>query len=182
MNPLSRYLIRRAERTPYTHLLHTDGSPYMMRYWLVPYGFDNPVSPWRRPLAWLLQRFDIAIRVHHICTADLDRALHDHPWSFLSVVLHGFYIEKRPIKISPCFFEHYSDDFHGTYERGAFTFRKCGSVAFRHATDRHRITDVCSGGVWTLFITGPQRQWWGFYTPKGKIYYRDYIDNKEAIK
>ena len=63
---LAAPLTRRAARTPYFHL---DG--YMMRWWLVPYKHpgssysDNcgRVSPWRRPLAWLLQQCGVAVRV-----------------------------------------------------------------------------------------------------------------------
>jgi hypothetical protein len=28
--------------------------------------------------------------------------------------------------------------------------------------------------TWTLMIYGPIRQWWGFFTPRGKVYWRDY--------
>src|SRR5665213_1948609 len=90
------WLVERAKRTPYYHL---DG--YMLRYWLVPYrtvvkrklpqrpgdygigSWDGvypemfetidgtgPVS-WRRPIAWLLQRFDIAVRIHEILRLSL---------------------------------------------------------------------------------------------------------------
>lgn len=175
MKKIVDWIIARARRTPYFHLYHADGSAYMMRYWLVPYTFEKVLTIRESPIGWLLQRFGIAVRLHHICTPDADRAMHDHPWSFLSIVLRGWYLEARPMKVSPCF--------DGPVEEARCLYRLAGSIGFRHAPDRHRVTQVSDGGVWTLFATGPQRQWWGFYTPAGKIYYRDYesVHNKEAI-
>lgn len=129
------------------HLLHADGSRYMERYWI----FSMP---------WL------SLRLHRICTADLDRHLHDHPWPFVSIVLSGSYIEVRPVTRGPAFHG-------GECELTVSTHRRAGSIALRHATDRHRIVCVI-GDVWTLIFLGPLRQWWGFYTVMGKIYWRDY--------
>ena len=153
MNALANLLIARAKRTPYWHLHHADGSLYMERYWLRPYSDD---------------RRGVAMRVHHIVTEDVDRELHNHPWDFLSVVLRGGYLEARPISVEPDFSEPDGS------ERVTLVSRKAGSVAFRRATDRHRIVAV-QPDTWTLFITGPKRQWWGFYTPRGKVHWRDYV-------
>lgn len=174
LTALTDWLINRAKRTPYFHLQHGDGSEYMARWWLVPYRHLHALAWWRNPLGWLLQQFDIAVRVHHIATADLDRALHDHPWDFISVVLRGGYLEARPRNISPCF------EGHGT-EDSFYTERCTGSIGYRRATDRHRIISV-KPNTYTLFITFKKVQWWGFYTPMGKVYYRDYasVHNKDA--
>lgn len=182
---LVNWLINRAMRTPYFHLYHEDDSLYMRRFWLVPFHTTADKEPgcyvakwWRNPLVWLLQRFDIAIRVHHICTPDLDRAMHDHPWDFVSVVLRGWYAEARPL---------YPDGFETCIpgeELRRLTYRNSGSIAYRRATDRHRITMVSEGGVWTLFITGRKRQGWGFYTAKGKVPYNEYesVHNKKPVE
>lgn len=169
---LANYLIRRAMRTPYNDLRNTDRTLYMGRYWLVPEldPEDPSMKPltWRRPLGWLLQLFGIAVRIHHIADIDRDLALHDHPWSFISVVLRGSYCETRPVRRSPCFLPEPVgvEDF-------TYNFRTTGSIAYRRATDRHRIVDV-RPDTWTLFITLKKVQWWGFYTLRGKIYYKDY--------
>lgn len=159
-------LIARAKRTPYWHL-GEDGS-YMERYWLVPYkraSVDGdaqgcgPVSPWRRPLAWILQQFGIAVRVHVIKRPDNQRHFHDHPWHFASLVLRGWYIESRPGK------------FYNKHQA-----RTAGSLAFRRASDWHRISSVpTNGGVTTLFITGPIAQRWGFLVDGKKILSTDYF-------
>lgn len=145
-------LIARAKRTPYMHLFHADGTPYMERYWLRPYSEDRQ--------GW-------AVRLHHIVTEDYDRELHDHPWDFWSLVLRGGYLEARPYGTEPDF------NAPGGCERVRFTERRAGSFAHRRATDRHRIVAV-EKDTWTLFVTGPKRQWWGFYTPTGKQHWRHF--------
>jgi hypothetical protein len=152
---VARWLIRRAMRTPYFHL---DG--YMERWWIVPYGTDigdgtGCVSWWRRPFAWLLQRFDIAIRVHHILRADNARDPHDHPWNARTVILDGCYIEER---------------------EGKLYTRIPGDTATLNFGEYHRILTVSDGGVWTLFITGRKRGTWGFLVNGEKIHYRDYTE------
>jgi len=148
-------LIERARLTPYTHLFHSDGSFYMERFWL----FQT---------RWL------SCRLHHICSHDWDPHLHDHPWDFVSVVLKGAYVERRPHSpIKPVFVTH---DFEGRREMVepyTTVARKRGSICYRRATDRHRISYVAPG-TWTLFFLRPRIQWWGFYTPAGKIHYRNY--------
>lgn len=162
MQAIADALIRRARRTPYFHLHHADGSLYMERFWLRPYKDD---------------RSGIAARVHHLVTADYDRALHDHPWDFVSIVLKGGYVEARPAGVEPSFCEEDGSELCNVHTRTA------GSIAFRRATDRHRIVYVAPD-TWTLFITGPKRQWWGFYTPKGKVHWKDFesVHNSAPIK
>lgn len=157
---LADAIIRRAQRTPYFHLYHGDGSLYMGRYWLRPYSENR--------LNW-------AARVHHIATADYDRVLHDHPWNFVSIVLRVGYTEVRPVGIEPIW--------RANGEEVTYTVdRRVGSFAYRRATDRHRIVAVLPD-TYTLFITGPKRQWWGFYTPFGKMHWREYdsVHNAEPI-
>lgn len=171
---LTRWLLERAWKTPYFHLHHADGSLYMERYWLVPFADAGTTSKegcyratWRQPLVWLLQKLDIAVRVHCIHTPDFDRHMHDHPWWFASCVLRGWYQEARPICDVPTF------DANGR-EYAFTTVRREGSWARRGVFERHRIEAVSPGGVWTLFITGPKRQSWGFFTERGWIGWKDY--------
>lgn len=162
-------LIRRAVRTPYRHLGSDDGL-YMGRWWLVPYRKEQVLSFWRRPIGWVLQRFGVAVRIHLIASADAARHLHDHPWAFVSVVLSGGYVEARPFDaLHPTFYT--SDD--GDRECLTHSCRRAGDVGFRRATDRHSIVRV-EPDTYTLFITGPDRHWWGFYTQAGKVYFKDY--------
>lgn len=131
------------------HIYGADGSLYMERFALFSFpGF--------------------AARLHHIVREDRDRHLHDHPWDFWSIMLPGgSYVEARPYDV---------DDplWIGEEEVTVETVRLPGSIAFRRATDRHKITAV-TGEVWTLFITGPYKNQWGFFTRKGKVPYRAYL-------
>lgn len=147
------------------HLYHADNSLYMGRW-----------NFFRARLMWP--------RLHHIATPDLDRHLHDHPAHFLSIVLAGSYVEARPVGIDPCW--EPASRWNGIeweadlQERVTLTTRYPGSVAFRWSTDRHRIVHV-EPGTFTLFIfLGGKRCWWGFYTPMGKIWWRDYPSVHDA--
>ncbi len=157
MREVSEALISKAMTTPYDHLKHADETLYMGRYWLREYGKDN--GP--------------AARIHHIATEDLDRHLHDHPWDFCSVVLSGGYTEIRPRWAAPNFVGDREDVFE--------VRREIGSIAFRKATDRHRIISV-EPNTYTLFITGPKVQGWGFYTETGKIPWREYESCHNGIQ
>jgi hypothetical protein len=146
------WLIARAKRTPYYHL---DG--YMNRWWLVPYRANigdgtGPVSPWRRPFAWLLQRFDIAVRIHEILSSDAGRYPHSHPWSYLPILLRGKYAEER------------FDSFGQMID---YRIYGPGSVLWRPAGSLHRLT-LIDGPVTTFFITFKKRGSWGFHV-NGKI-------------
>lgn len=128
-------LIRLAMRRPYRHI-----GDYMHRYWLVPERWGLP----------------FAIRINHIRRPDADPYLHDHPWNWRTVVLHGWYIEEA--------------------ETGEKIFRRIGDTQARRAHEHHRIDRVGDEGAWTLFITGKRAKSWGFMVgnPARKIDYRDY--------
>jgi len=155
LSRLVNFLIKMALERPYRkgHIYHTDGSLYMGRYAL----FETKY---------------LSARVHHIATEDKDVVMHDHPWWFVSIVLRGAYTEQRPTNIDPCFYGASKEDSHTTV-------RFSGSMSFRRPTDRHLIDSV-EVDTWTLFIYGPIRQWWGFFTPKGKIYWKDFSDRSRG--
>lgn len=95
---------------------------------------------------WCLTVGLFSIRVHHFYKSDDERAFHDHPWWFVTLVLKDGYTD-----ISP-----YGED-----------HLKIGSIRFRSAEHKHTVkTDP--GGSWTLVITGPNLRNWGFW-PNGKF-------------
>lgn len=95
--------------------------------------------------------------LHLFLRSDDDRALHDHPWANLSVLLRGQYVE-------------HTIDAGGIERRIVY-----GAVAWRlrlTGTLAHRI-ELFDGPCWTLFITGPRYRQWGFHCPKqGWIHWR----------
>lgn len=150
------WLIRRALRTPYTHIAATDGQgDYMRRFWLFnPYPSDSSGAK-----NW----FPISIRIHHIRRPDQDRDLHDHPWNARTFILRGGYTEIRPIEFTA---------------RGGGTAileRNAGETAALKFGEYHRITRVSPGGVWTLFVTGRYRGTWGFNVEGVKVPWREYL-------
>lgn len=147
---LAEKLLNRAIQTPYTHL-----HGYMLRWWLVPYSNTaegegcGPVS-WRRPIAKVLQFFGIAVRIHLILRSDDARAMHNHPWWFVSLMLQGDYLEYRPVYIN------------GRYCGNSSERYGAGKLIFRRANSLHRLHLFPGESALTLFITGPRRQDWGF--------------------
>jgi hypothetical protein len=100
------------------------------------------------------------VYLHHIGADDDDRALHDHPWWNVSVILEGSYWEHLPGGI--------------VIQRGA------GSVVKRRATALHRI-ELCEGcrAVWSLFLTGPTVRTWGFQCPRGWKPWYEFVDARD---
>lgn len=159
---IADYLIKRAKRTPYSHL---DG--YMERYWLVPYvdhcaGFGcYRANPRREPLIALIQRMGFAIRVHHILRQDLADHPHDHPWNARTVGLKNGYTERRR-------------EVRGVWIDYKTNVLRPGDTATINFGEFHKITHVAPGGAWTLFITGKYIGTWGFLVNGRKIPWREY--------
>lgn len=128
--------------------------PYLLRWYLIPRN-----------------RY-INIYLHKFLKDDDDRALHDHPWWFVSLMVWGGYFE------------------HSELERNTWkTFTKhrtAPSIAFRRPTDRHRIelerTPVLNKPIpcWTIVVTGPKSRAWGFWCPKGFVPWFDFVDSTDT--
>ena len=152
-----QWLAQRLPKHPDGHLWAADRGLYMGR-WVI---FNT--------------RY-LHLRLHHLATPDPDRDLHDHPNGFISLVLNGGYAEARPETVAPCF------DAATGRERVEYTWRVPGSIALRHAGDRHKIGAVAPN-TYTLFLFfGRRAQWWGYYTPRGKVYCHDYFKHASHKK
>lgn len=128
-NPTSN---ERALRRPPDFIIGGVDNPYMLRWWVIPRN------------RWF------NIYLHHILRDDDDRALHDHPWVNVSIVLKGGYFEV----MGP----------------GITKWRGRGSIVFRRPTAAHRLVVKHvdgKGDCWSLFITGPRVREWGFLCPQG---------------
>lgn len=124
-------------------LIGNPEDPYMRRWFVIP---RNPV---------------FNIYLHHFRHSDDDRALHDHPWWNVSILLHNEYTEH-------------------TINAGGVNVRKvykAGNVKFRGASSAHRV-ELHNGPCWTLFITGPRFRQWGFHCPAGWRHWKDFTDPK----
>ncbi len=104
------------------------------------------------------------IKLHWINRPDQDRDLHDHPWSFLSILLWGNYDE-----VTPAVFEKDGRWFSAQKTRRIRWFN------FKRAPAAHRISRV-SRRVVTLVINGPKTRDWGFYTADGWVRWDRYVN------
>ena len=93
--------------------------PFMIRYYPL----------FRKRPKW----FPFNIFVHKILKSDLGD-LHDHYWSYITVILAGGYVE--------------------TTEKGSYS-RKPGYIGFRRADDRHSLKLNNEKPAWTLIFVGP---------------------------
>ena len=118
---------------PADRILDPTGQPYLERYHLT-------------------HTRDRSVRYHHWLGSDHQRAMHDHPWDSVTVVLAGHLIEHTP---------HGDRDLHP------------GDVVIRHARDPHAL-ELDSDDAWTVFTTGPLTRTWGFHTATGWTHWRAY--------
>jgi hypothetical protein len=144
-------IIAFAKRTPYSHI-----GDYMERYWIIPYN-KIPFLP--------------SARIHHIKRSDDDRAFHDHPWWYLTIILRGGYWEVTPLMDLSKKTEHWY------FKR---TWRGPGSIIFRRHTDFHRLEVQEGQTCWTLFMTGKYKHQWGFLPRPDapKIPHKEYLETR----
>lgn len=134
--------------------------PYMLRWWIIPRN------------RWF------NIYLHKIMRDDDDRALHDHPWWNVSILLRGAYIEVMPdLKARRTPYTRIADLPTIRKRRGP------GSIVFRRANSAHRLEIPIEGGgiryVWSLFITGPVLRTWGFHCPAGWKEWRKFVASSD---
>lgn len=98
-----------------------------------------------------------AVCLHWLNKPDPDPFLHDHPVSFLSIVLRGGYTELRSYTGEPYHIR---------------VVRRLNRVS-ASLPDKHRIIEVLPNTM-TLVFMGPKVREWGFHTPQGWVYWRDY--------
>jgi hypothetical protein len=130
------------------HFVIGQGAPYMLRWYLIPRNrFFN-------------------LYLHKFLRDDDDRALHDHPWWFISILLSGRYLELTDDATSPTGYR--------------IIDRQFGDMAYRPATHRHRVILPMGIPCWTLCITGPRSREWGFWCPKGFVHWKDFTSFEQT--
>lgn len=128
-------------------------NPYLMRWFLIP---KNPF---------------LNVFLHKFVRDDDDRALHDHPWPFCSIMIRGKYLEvtgESEVDVA----ERYAP-----------------SICFRRANHKHRVVlwnliDVVNDKLvsakipcWTIIVTGPQSRTWGFWCKENRfVPWYDFVD------
>lgn len=108
-------------------------------------AFDEPdvnyLTRWR-----VIQTPWFALYLHKIERPDSRPILHDHPWSFLSIVLRGGYDERR---LDP-----------KTMTTRRRTVRHVNLV---RPHDAHYIERLHRPVVWTFLFVGPRVRTWGYW-------------------
>lgn len=123
------------------------GDNYLLRWYVIP----------RNRL--------LNIYLHKFLHDDEDRALHDHPWWFISIMLKGGYDE---------------------VVKGNRLTRYAPSIAFRQAVHAHRVVlhRVLDSQIvrpcWTLVITGRVVRDWGFLCPQGWRHWKEFTAYNEG--
>lgn len=100
-----------------------------------------------------------ALCLHWLYRPDAEPWLHDHPVSFLSIILRGGYAEKR---------------WNPTQGLHVKLNRRFNFVRATH-NDKHRII-FCRKNTLTLCLMGPKTREWGFHMPTGWLYWKRYYE------
>lgn len=128
-------------------VIGTELRPYLRRWHVVPH---NPVCN---------------VFLHQFLRSDDDRALHDHPWASMSILLDGCYIE-------------HTIDAGGIHRRRllrAGDVRVRLSGRFAHRVEMVPRDDGIQPYAWSLFITGPRYRQWGFHCPmQGWVHWKQF--------
>lgn len=127
--------------------------PYLTRWHLIRVG----------------ERF--ALMLHKFHRSDEDRELHDHPWSFITLILTKGYWEHREIcqehdgasALRPCLRCKL-----GTVRGIKRYWYPRFSVLFRRAEWRHRV-EIKNAPVYTLVLRLGRRREWGFWNKAGQF-------------
>lgn len=138
MSLADRIIEKYLRRTPDLQI-GGSANPYMNRWYIIP---RNPV---------------FNIYLHQFMRDDEDRALHDHPWFSLSIMLRG----------------KFSEIMHD-FVRGV----RAGDFVFRSPWHAHRLVVQPDqrGNTWTIFITGPRMRQWGFHCPGKWVHWREFTE------
>lgn len=89
----------------------------------------------------------MALLVHCFFRSDMDRAVHDHPWNYLTFPIRGY-------------IEHLPD--------GSAHYRKPFRFYYRPAEWQHWV-EVTHNRTWTILIKLKTRRNWGFITKSGWV-------------
>lgn len=121
--------------------------------WKLIHDLDHPEDVYISRLM-LVKTPLFGVYLHVIRRADFARCQHDHPWSFVTIILRGGYEE----------------------EVGEQLFiRRPGFIGYRPRSFEHRITRLLNGPAVTLVFRGRDHESWGFRTLHGKVNWQRYL-------
>lgn len=125
---------------------------YFLKKRIIPNCYRGPyLTRW-----YLLRTVPVAIWLHQFHASDEDRAKHDHPFSFLTIILWRGYIEHT--------------------DSGA-SRKWPGQVLYRPAEWKHRVELVDNKTCWTLVVRFKRHRDWGFWEPTGWVKWNVWLKN-----
>lgn len=101
-----------------------------------------------------------ALCLHWLKKPDPEPFDHDHPVSFLSIILRGRYVERR---------------------NGVLRERQRFNFIHGRSDDAHTIVSVAPNTL-TLCLMGPKTRDWGYHLPTGWLGWKDYNADKRAAR
>jgi hypothetical protein len=132
--------------------------------------YDHPernyLTRWR-----LIQTPWFGIYLHRFDGPDPRPTLHDHPWSFRSLVLKGGYIEATEyglLRSLPANVSWTRIPRESLVAHGAWTTLERGAWNVKDAADAHTIVSLLRVPTWTLMLVGPRVREWGYRDPDGR--------------
>lgn len=103
--------------------------------------------------------------IHKFVRSDEDRALHDHPWSFIVIPIWRGYFEWSNCKGCQQYPEYYENQSCPNPQRKR-VYPILGA-RYRRAEYRHRVELIGGKPSWSIFIRFTKRRDWGFWLPAG---------------
>ena len=131
-----------------------NNEPYLERYYL--FLKDRKTFPFN-------------VFLHRFLKSD-PGTVHDHPWSYTTIILKGGYWEWVPT-----FNAQGEMNGERVHWRGAGHVRTCGANSY------HRIELEPGITPWTLFMPGPQTRDWGFLKNNRWIQHEQYFKESKDI-
>jgi hypothetical protein len=122
---------------------------------------ERKIISWNEPLGnaecpycyrWVFNLGLFAVRLHKWVASDDTRAMHDHPYSFITIILKGYYVDVSEDKVE-------------LLSQGKIRFRK---AEYKHYVNMDGATIPC----WSLVLSGPVVRGWGFWV-NGKFLRRE---------
>lgn len=101
---------------------------------------------------YLFRTKPFAVFLHLFFRSDEDRALHDHPWPFITFILWRGYIEHQQTKSKVIIKRRWPLTVHA-----------------RKATHRHRVELVNGKPAWTIVVRFKEWREWGFWEKTGFV-------------
>jgi hypothetical protein len=114
-------------------------------------------------------RFPFNVFLHKFLKSDPDD-VHDHPWSYATLILKGGYWEWIP-------------QFNSAGEKigEVAAWRGPGHFRISPARSYHRIELDPAVTAWTLFMPGPKQRDWGFLVRNQWVQWEEYLKQRKSV-